>query len=44
MAQEELRGLPCRELQRVYTAYPEEQGFAAGTIAAARNSAFSLLK
>lgn len=44
MTPEELRGLPCRELQRVYTAYPEEQGFAAGTIAAARNSAFSRLK
>ena len=44
MTPEEPRGLPCRKLQRVYTAYPEEQGFAAGTIAAARNSAFSLLK
>ena len=44
MTPEEPRGLPCRKLQRVYTAYPEEQGFSAGTIAAARNSAFSLLK
>ena len=31
-------------LQRVYSAYLEERGFAAGTVAAARNSAFYLLK
>lgn len=31
-------------LQRVYSAYLEERGFAAGTVSAARNSAFYLLK
>ena len=31
-------------LQRVYSAYLEERGFAAGTVAAARNSAFYLWK
>ena len=31
-------------MQRVYSAYLEERGFAAGTVAAARNSAFYLLK
>ena len=44
MTREELRKLPYRELQRVYSAYLEERGFAAGTVAAARNSAFYLLK
>ena len=29
MTPEEPRGLPCRKLQRVYTAYPEEQVLAA---------------